>query len=91
MDYFGIDPITGVITLLGDLTMEVYDEYKLEVLAHDMGKQTVALLEGVWVRGDGIGSGLSSMGRSWDALVGGKNVNKRPKTTPSTGSDGITR
>ena len=40
-DYFGIDPNTGVITLLGDLTMEVYDEYKLEVLAHDMGKQNL--------------------------------------------------
>ena len=39
MDYFGIDPNTGVITLLGDLTMEVYDEYKLEVLAHDMGEE----------------------------------------------------
>ena len=39
MDYFGIDPNTGVITLLGDLTMEVYDEYKLEVLAHDMGEK----------------------------------------------------
>ena len=38
-DYFGIDPNTGVITLLGDLTMEVYDEYKLEVLAHDMGEE----------------------------------------------------
>ena len=40
-DYFGIDPNTGVITLLGDLTMEVYDEYKLEVLAHDMGKKNL--------------------------------------------------
>ena len=29
--------------------------------------------------GDDIGSGLSSMGRSWDALIGGENVNRRPK------------
>ena len=37
-DYFSINPDSGVITLLGDLTMEVYDEYKLEIIAHDLGK-----------------------------------------------------
>ena len=36
-EYFKIDPESGVITLLGDLTMEVYEEYKLEVKAHDLG------------------------------------------------------
>ena len=36
-EYFKIDPDSGVITLLGDLTMEVYEEYKLEVKAHDLG------------------------------------------------------
>ena len=41
--------------------------------------------------GDDIGSGLSSMGRSWDALIGVKNIKRRPKTTPSTQTDGITR
>ena len=34
--------------------------------------------------GDATETSLSSMGRSWDTLVGGKNVNRRPKMTPST-------
>ena len=42
------------------------------------------------LRGEATETGLSSMGRSWDDLVGGENVNRRPKTTPSTGSDDIT-
>ena len=44
--------------------------------------------------GDGIGFGLSSMAvcsENWDNLIGGKNVNRRPKTAPSTGFNGITR
>ena len=31
------------------------------------------------------------MGQSWNGFVGGKNVNRRPKTTSSSCSDGITR
>ena len=33
---------------------------------------------------DAIGLGLSIMGQSWDTLIGGENVNRRPKMTPST-------
>ena len=39
---------------------------------------------------DATETGLSSMGQSWDALLGGENVNRRPKTTPSTQTDVIT-
>ena len=40
--------------------------------------------------GDAIGLDLLSMGQSWDALLSGENVNRRPKTTPSTRADVIT-
>ena len=40
--------------------------------------------------GDATETGLLSMGRSWAALLGGENINRQPKTTPSTQTDLIT-
>ena len=45
----------------------------------------------ILLRGDATEIGLLSMGWSCDALVGGKNVNRYLKTTPSTYTDVITR
>ena len=43
------------------------------------------------LRGDGIDSGLLSMGRAeTPSYLGGENVNRRPKTTHSIGFRGIT-
>ena len=35
--YFGIDPDSGDIKVLNDLTKEVFDEYRLEIKAFDQG------------------------------------------------------
>jgi len=63
-DNFAIDAETGVITVTGDLAQDLYDEYRLKIIAEDMGEPSLeaSVLIVVNVRqvvalssGDGVG------------------------------------
>ena len=42
VQYFTVDPDSGVIRLVGDLASELYDEYRLAVEARDGGQPSLA-------------------------------------------------
>ena len=37
IEYFGINEDSGEVELLGDLTKEVYEEYRIEIMSYDLG------------------------------------------------------